>query len=233
MREAAPILAITEASLPIEPDGGITAPITLRVLADELVLIELGRPQRVAAFADIVCGTLEPRSGRVTFLGRDWRAELQEKADALRGRIGRLFGADPWIPWLTVAENVLLAPLYHTREPREALLAEAERLALRFGLPGLPVDFPETLAARDLARAAFVRAFLGPPRLVVLENPPGLAGPEILPGPLAEIRALRDGGGAVLWLAEDLDPALARTLPTTQRLRLAGSRLVPATARAA
>ncbi|WP_439576890.1 hypothetical protein [Elioraea sp.] len=233
MAEAAPVLTLAEARLPIEPAGGVTAPLTLTVLPDELVLLDLAGPRRVAAFADAICGLIEPRGGRIAFLGRDWREEPAEKVDALRGRVGRLFGADPWLTWLTVADNVLLSPLYHTRLPRQTLLGQAARLAHRFGLPGLPAGFPETLAPRDLVRAGLVRAFLGMPRLVVLENPTGMGGTAILPGLLGEIRAVRDNGGAVLWLTHDIEAVADRTLPATQRWRLIGNQFVPLTARAA
>jgi phospholipid/cholesterol/gamma-HCH transport system ATP-binding protein len=234
MADPLPILALAEARLPIDPDGGVTAPIALTVMPDELVLLELPTAARIALLADVVCGCLAPREGRVAFLGRDWREEPPERADALRGRIGRLFGAEPWLPWLTVADNVLLAPLYHTRLPRATLQAEAARLARIFGLPGLPLGFPETLGPDDRARAALVRAFLGQPRLVVLENPtdPPL-GTEIMPGLLAEIRAVRDRGGAVLWLTHRPGVVADRSLPATQRWSLRGQRLAPLTARAA
>lgn len=233
MADPAPILALTDARLPIDPDGGPTLPITLTVMPDELVLLELAGPQRAAAMADVVCGCLVPCAGSVAFLGRDWREEPPETADALRGRIGRLFGTEPWLPWMTVADSVLLAPLYHTRLPRATLRAHAARLARAFGLPGLPVGFPETLAPDDLARTALVRAFLGPPRLVVLEDPTGAAGTEILPALLAEIRTVRDGGSAVLWLTHRAGVVPDRSLPATQRWSLLGQRLVPLTARAA
>lgn len=233
MADPPPILGLAGARLPIDPDGAVTTPITLTVMQDELVLIEISTAARIAALADVVCGCLAPREGRVAFLGRDWSNEPIEKADALRGRIGRLFGGEPWLPWMTVADSVLLAPLYHTRLPGAALRAHAARLARVFGLPGLPLGFPETLAQGDLARAALVRAFLGQPRLVVLEDPTGAVGTEILPPLLAEIRAVRDAGGAVVWLTHQPEVALDRSLPATQRWSLLGQRLVPLTARAA
>ncbi|WP_337875724.1 organic solvent ABC transporter ATP-binding protein [Elioraea sp.] len=233
MPDATPLLTLAAARLAIEPAGGLTLPITLEVGAGELVLVEIGGPRRAAAFADAVCGRLAPAEGAVRFLGRDWRAESGETANALRGRIGRHFAADSWLPWLTVAENVLLAALFHTRIARGALLAEAARRARAFGLPGLPAGFPETVAPADLACAALVRAFLGAPRLVVLEHPTGVLGDAILPPLLDAIRAVRDQGGAVLWLTHGSDAAADRSLPATQCWRLVGSRLAPLHAAAA
>lgn len=233
MEHPAPILLLAEARLPLEPAGGLTAPIDLAVLPDELVLLDLAEPHRLAAFADAVSGCLAGTQGGISFLRRDWREEAPEKAQALRGRIGRLFGEDAWLPWLTVADNAILAAQYHTRIPRATLLAQAARLAERFGLPGLPIDYPEALAAQDLGRAGLVRAFLGAPRLVLLENPTGMLGNGILSGLLAAIRAVRDDGGAVLWLMHGAAPVMDRSLPATQRWRMIGSRLVAVAERSA
>lgn len=228
-----PILILAGARLAIEPAGGLTTPIDLTVGQDELVVLDLAGPRRSAAFADAVAGVLPPGEGHVMFLGRDWRDETPEKAQALRGRIGRSFAAEAWLPWLSVPDNVLLGATYHTRIPRAALLVQAASLARRFGLPGLPVGFPEAVAPRDLVRIGVARAFLGAPRMVVLENPVGTRDREILPGLLTAIRKVRDDGGAVLWLTHETSFVADRTLPATQRWRLIGNRLVPVMARAA
>lgn len=226
MDDPAPILLLAEARLPLEPEGGLTAPIDLAVRPDELVLIDLAEPHRLAPFADAASGCLAGAQGRVSFLHRDWRDEAPEKAQALRGRIGRLFGDDAWLSWLTVADNVILAAQYHTRIPRPTLLAQAARMAGRFGLPGLPIDFPEQVSAQDLDRAGLVRAFLGAPRLVLLEHPTLMLGSGVLPGLLAAIRSVRDDGGAVLWLTHGTVSVMDRSLPATQRWRMIGNRLV-------
>jgi phospholipid/cholesterol/gamma-HCH transport system ATP-binding protein len=225
MPDSAPILTFAEARLPLDATGFLTGPIDLAVLPDELLLIDLAEPRRLAAFADAVCGCLPGIEGGIAFLRRDWRLEPPEKAQALRGRLGRAFSDDAWLPWLTVSDNVILGPHYHTRIPSGTLRAEAARVAAWFGLPGLPVDFPEAMTVRDLARAALVRAFLGTPRLVVLEDPTAVLGAEVLPGLLAAIRSVRDDGGAVLWLTHDGALVRERALPATQRWRLVGSRL--------
>lgn len=227
------ILTLAGARLAIEPAGGLTAPIDLTIGPDELVVLDLAGPRRCAAFADAVAGVLPPGDGHVMFLGRDWHDETPEKAQALRGRIGRLFAAEAWLPWLSIPDNVLLAPTYHTRIPRAALLVQAAALARRFGLPGLPVGFPEAVAPRDLARVGLARAFLGAPRLVMLEKPVEAPEPDVLTGLLAAIRQVRDDGGAVLWLTHGTSFVADRTLPATQRWRLIGNRLVPVMARAA
>src|SRR5262245_54788906 len=155
----------------------------------DFAMVEPGDVARAAEFADACVGLAEPVAGRVRFLGVDWAELGVEAAAALRSRIGRLVAAGAWIPGLDMTENVLLPQLHNTRRPLAELRAEAARLAAQFGLPGLPAMRPAELPPGDLQRAGLVRAFLGRPRLVILERATEGVYPEIL-GPL--INAIRE-----------------------------------------
>ena len=143
MSLAEPILQLDGAALPIEPVGGATAPIDLAVAAGEFLLIDLVEPRRAADFADTIMALLPPIAGRVLFEGRDWQEMPQPTAEALRRRIGRAYRDDLWLPFLSVPENILLRPSYHTRSSRFGLLTEASRLCQGLGLPGVPAGFPK------------------------------------------------------------------------------------------
>lgn len=228
-----PVLALIDARLAIEPAGGLTAPITLTLMPGSLVLADLRGPRRRRAFADAAVGLNRAAEGRVLFQGRDWAEVAAEHAGAMRGRIGRLFASGAWIPDLPVADNILLAPLYHTGRSRRALREEAARLATTFGLPGLPTALADAMSPADLHRAGLARAFLNDPSLVILEEPTAEGGEELLPILVAAIRTVRDRGGAVLWLTQGQALALDRSVPVTERLRLMHGMLLPIGARAA
>jgi ABC-type ATPase involved in cell division len=233
MEKQSPVLEFREARLALEPGGGLTAPVALSLPQGSLVTANLRGPHRRRAFADAAAGLIPPAGGSVLFQGRDWREVSHEHAAAMRGRIGRLFAGDAWLPELRCDENILLGPRFHTRRPERALREEAARLALAFGLPGLPTARPEELPAEDLHRAGLVRAFLNAPALVVLEEPLEADGADLLVPLLAEIRSVRDRGGAVLWLTRGFPGAIDRALPTTARYRLLHGALLPAPEHAA
>jgi ABC-type transporter Mla maintaining outer membrane lipid asymmetry ATPase subunit MlaF len=169
----------------------------------------------------------------VLFQGRDWREVAPEHAAAMRGRIGRHFARDAWLPEIGMEENILLAPLFHTNRPLPAVRDEAARLATLFGLPGLPMGRPASLSPADRHRAGLVRAFLNAPDLVVLEEPTAVDGETLMPALMAAIREVRDRAGAVLWLTAGLPPAFDRRLPATERFRLSNGALTDNGARAA
>jgi phospholipid/cholesterol/gamma-HCH transport system ATP-binding protein len=193
----------------------------LRLAPGEFALVLAPDPLRGALFADLAGGTVPAASGRVLFLGHDWAWVPHDVADALRGRIGRVFHAGGWIQHLSMAMNVLLPLLHHTRAPEAEARDRAAELARAFGLPGLPLGWPHDSPVGDLARAACVRAFLGEPSLLILENPlmEGRV-PDLTARLRDAIAAARSRGAACIWLtASGLvwdDPAL----PATHRLRL-------------
>lgn len=214
------------------PEAGLDQfriqPVALRLLPGEFALVESNDPQRAAWFADLCCGFVRLAEGTVRFLGRDWTAMTPDYAAALRGRIGRVFGNVGWIDFLDVATNVLLPQLHHTRRDARELREEAAKLAGSFGLPGLPMGHPKDLSAKDLARAACIRAFLGEPALLLLESPLQARFAD-LAGPLLEaLTAARQNGAAAIWLTSSDYVWRDRFAPVTHRLRLRDYGLVPA-----
>lgn len=212
---------------PLDGDRLHMLRIDLMIDAGELVLVEVGDAEQERVIADAACGLLGPTRGTIRFLGRDWAAQTAEYGNALRGRIGHLFRSGGWLPYLSLVDNMLLQQLHHTRRPYGELRDEAARLATRFGLPGLPTGRPADLRRADLLRSACVRAFLGVPSMVIVED---LAADDTdLLAPLVEaMREARDRDAAVIWFIRDRELFADPTLPATQRLQIRGSELLPA-----
>jgi phospholipid/cholesterol/gamma-HCH transport system ATP-binding protein len=217
MRSEASLLELEMAVAAPEADLALNVPLSFRIAPGEYALIEVADHAQPAAFADLCSGLTEPQSGHVRFLGRDWGELPDEYAAALRGRIGRVFTIGAWVPFLDVATNILLPSLHHTRRDRHELRSEALTLAREFGLPGLPLDRPDDLAPADLDRAALVRAFLGDPLLVLVEDRPTLS---LTPAVLNRVAATCDRGGAVVWLSRGRAIGHAAAFPTDHHLRL-------------
>src|SRR3954453_19945846 len=226
MRSAVPILQLSLAEAEHVQDLGVNAPLSLRVLAGECTLIEGSDAAQLAAFADLCSGLVPLRAGDVRFAGRDWSDLPHDYAAALRGRIGRVFATGGWLPFLDVETNILLPQLHHTRRDLEGLRQEAQALAKEFGFPGLPLGRVDTFAAADLGRAGLVRAFLGEPLLVLLEDPTGGQLAPTLPAVLNRAAMTRDRGGAVVWLARNGFVRINPSFPADQWLQLSSEGLV-------
>jgi phospholipid/cholesterol/gamma-HCH transport system ATP-binding protein len=227
MADAAAVLELAEARAVDGPDDAPAPTLSLRLAPGDLVLVQAYNPVRASWFADLCCGMVPLADGAVRFLGRDWARMPHDYAAALRGRIGRTFNDGGWIEFVDVANNILLPQLHHTRRDVAALRAEALGLAADFGLPGLPLSRPQNISPADLVRAACVRALMGEPALLVLDNPLQNRFRDLLPPLLEAVATARGRGVAVVWLTDGELTWRERALTADYRLRLTEHGLVP------
>jgi phospholipid/cholesterol/gamma-HCH transport system ATP-binding protein len=221
-----PILEMIRALPEVSASGLAHAPLELRLMPGESVLIDVQDSSQATEFADLCCGLLPLHSGTVRFLGHDWVHVSNEWAAAMRGRIGRVYGEDSWISFLGTDINILLPQLHHTWRPESDLREAAAQLSRSFGLPGLPMARPDTLASIDLARAACVRAFMGQPRLLIL-NSSELEPIADLVLPLMQVlTAAHDRHAASIWLTRGDAVWTDLYFPSATRFRLTGRGLV-------
>lgn len=209
--------------------GAQSDEINLTACAGDLILIRLARLEQTIGLADACAGIIRPSSGAVRFLGRNWPELPPDQANALRGRIGRVFKTGNWVNHLSVMDNVLLFQRHHTRRSAHRLRNEAGELSQQFGLPGLPLGMPGDLTAADLQRVACVRAFLGRPLLILLEEPTSGIFVDTISALMQAVRNARDRGAAVIWLTQKGLIWKDQTLPVTQRYRLVADKLMEVT----
>ena len=209
-----------------QSDGGETLDFEIDLFGGDLALINLERPRFGSILADACCGLHRTTAGSIFFLGKNWAMLPSDTANALRGRIGRVFTTGNWINRMTLLDNILLPQLHHTRRKVNELRDEAAQLARHFGLPGLPLGYPADIIRADHQRAACIRAFLGQPSLILLEEPTFGAYPEIVPPLVNAIRNACEGGAAVIWLTLEDQVWNDSLLPATYRFRLTAHKLM-------
>jgi len=206
--------------------GGETIDFEMNLDGGDLALVNLERPRFGSILADACCGLHQAAEGSIFFLGKDWSLLPSNTANALRGRIGRVFTFGNWINRLTLLENILLPQLHHTSRKFTELRNQAVHLAEHFGLPGLPTGLPDDAMRTDHQRAACIRAFLGQPSLILLEEPTFGVYPEILPPLINAIRNACDRGCGVIWLTLEDHIWNDPLLPATHRYRLTARKLM-------
>lgn len=197
------VLELDGARPVFEQSGLPQIPFALRLMPGDCVLVEAIDPRRGAALADLCSGLLAITEGQVRFLGLDWDEVGETQGNALRGRIGRVHGRGAWTEGRGADHDILLPLLHHTRIASARLVQEGLDLARRFGLPGLPVGQAGRLSDADAARAACVRAFLGTPSLLLLENPVTTSNASLLAPLLRAVTDARDRGAAVLCMTRE------------------------------
>lgn len=222
-----PALELVAALPSLEASVLPNTPFDLRLMPGECALIETSDPDRATAFADLCSGMISLHGGTARCMGFDWAELAHEQTFALRGRIGRIHRRGAWASTLRTHVSIMLPQLHHTRTPEADIAASALALAQQLGLPGLPLVRPDELSDEDLIRAACVRAFLGNPRLLLLENAIS-EDHDALTVPLLDLlsRAL-DRGAAAICFTRDALFWQAQHFPLAHRLHLLEDGLKP------
>ena len=122
--EGTPILELERAEPASAED--VIPPISLRLMQGEFALIDATDTDRAELLADLCCGIRRLVQGQARFLGRDWTKVPHLYADAMRGRIGRVFARGGWItassactarPPVCAAWNDVPQPVWTTVAP--------------------------------------------------------------------------------------------------------------------
>ena len=202
---------------------------SIRADAGDLVLVQVADLHQAELWADLTVGLRAPSHGRVSVYGNDLSGLDTETCNWLRGRVGRVFSRGNWIDRLSLMDNILLSARHHSGRDDDDLKADASALAVSFHMPGIPLGTPDSCGRVDLQRAACVRAFLGDPLLVILEDPTYAAHTDLLKPLMDVIRTARNRGTAVLWFSPSSDIWRDRSIPVTRRYRMAGNELMEIT----
>ncbi|OUJ07139.1 ABC transporter ATP-binding protein [Acetobacter malorum] len=202
-RTAGPLLELNKAVPSFEDSGLPPVPFSMKLMPGDCMVVESRSSTRATMFADMCCGLVPLDAGAVKFMGLDWADLHDREMNALRGRIGRITRRPSWPEFLNTHLAITLQQLHHTTRPMDEVVAEAARLAEWFGLPGLPVLPPSMLSDSDLLRAACVRAFIGHPRLLLLEDPLEASPVELQNPFLSAITDARDKGAGVIWMVRN------------------------------
>jgi phospholipid/cholesterol/gamma-HCH transport system ATP-binding protein len=205
------MLSFEKAGLMSEADW-LLKPFSFSLAPGEVALIRLNPEDEMFPLGDLAEGILSPSEGRVIFQERSWDEYSPSEASAMRGRIGRVFRSRGMISNLDIDENITLPRRHHTTQPEEEITREALALAQQFGFEDLPRIRPALMRANDLRRAEWVRAFMGHPVMIILEEPMLDVYDEYLPVLVRAVGEFCRRGAAVLWMTssariEGLNPA--------------------------
>jgi phospholipid/cholesterol/gamma-HCH transport system ATP-binding protein len=212
----------------IAPDSEYESGISnlgLSLAPGALAVALLEKEQVRIPLADAAEGLVAPVRGTVTFLGEDWQTMAPDRVAAQRGKIGRVFEGESWLSGLDVDQNITLAQRHHTRRPVQEIEQEATQLCRVFGLAGLPRGRASSVRQQDLQKAACVRAFLGAPILILLENPTVGIYADVIAPLINTVREARQRGAAVLWTTNELQVWSHPELHATAKCRMSGSQM--------
>lgn len=146
----------------------------------------------------IIYGVLQADAGEILWNGSTTRIETPAKARALG--IGMVFQHFSLFETLTVAENVALSSGVRVAEAKRHI----DEIGDKFGLKIAPDAAVHALSQGERQRVEIVRALMGDPKLIILDEPTSVLPPTAIPGFFQVVRDLARAGCAVLFISHKL-----------------------------
>ncbi|MDH3756044.1 MAG: amino acid ABC transporter ATP-binding protein [Acidimicrobiia bacterium] len=131
--------------------------------------------------------------GRIVLDGEDI-TDRHINANDVRKRIGIVFQSFNLFRHMTVLDNVTLGPRRAHKVQRALAEERATTLLERFGLEDKLREYPDRLSGGQQQRAAIVRALMGDPEILLLDEVTSALDPELVGEVLSVIRDLAERG---------------------------------------
>jgi putative spermidine/putrescine transport system ATP-binding protein len=186
--------------------GAVTAlePTDLSVAPGEFLTLLGPSGSGKTTLLQLVCGLIEPTTGRVLIDGRDETATPVHRRD-----VGLVFQHYALFPHLTVAENVEFPLRMRGRSPADVKQRAAEALAM-VKLDALATRFPRELSGGQQQRVALARCFVYQPSIILMDEPLGALDRKLREHMQIEIKRLhRESGATIIYVTHDQEEALA------------------------
>jgi putative spermidine/putrescine transport system ATP-binding protein len=179
-------------------------PTDLTIAAGELLTVLGPSGSGKTTLLQIICGLVEPTSGRLLIDGED-----RTHTPAHRRDMGVVFQNYALFPHLTVAENVAF-PLQMRHLAAHALKAKVAGVLDMVGLGTFSGRFPRELSGGQQQRVALARCLVYQPALILMDEPLGALDRKLRETMQIEIKRLhRETGATIVFVTHDQDEALA------------------------
>ncbi|MCP4957713.1 MAG: amino acid ABC transporter ATP-binding protein [Actinomycetia bacterium] len=134
-------------------------------------------------------------------------------ANEVRRRIGIVFQSFNLFPHMSVLDNVTLGPRRALGVRKAEAEANAMELLERFGLADKADEYPNRISGGQNQRAAVVRALMGDPDVLLLDEITSALDPELVGEVLSVIRGLAERGLTMVLATHEM--GFARDVATT------------------
>ena len=163
-----PAIAVNQLEKTYATQDGVNVaalgPVTLAIADHQFVSVVGPSGCGKSTFLKIIAGLVPPGAGRVTIHGEEVRAPPPN--------IGMVFQSPVLLPWKTVLENVLL-PIQIKKRPVAEFRDKALDLLALVGLREFHNCYPHELSGGMQQRAGIVRALIGDPDILLMDEPFG------------------------------------------------------------
>ena len=146
----------------------------------------------------LIYGVLGPDEGTIIWKGEPVDIRAPDQARSLG--IGMVFQHFSLFETLSVAENIALSNAMPVARARAGI----DEVSAGFGLSIEPDAIVHTLSMGERQRVEIIRALIGSPELIIMDEPTSVLPPAAIPGLFETIRGLAAKGCAVLFISHKL-----------------------------
>lgn len=139
----------------------------------------------------------------------------------IRRRVGMVFQQFNLFPHRSVIQNIMEAPMYVLRQPRDEAMQRAIELLERVGLADRAHAMPTTLSGGQQQRVAIARALAMEPEVMLFDEPTSALDPQMTAEVVSVIADLAAAGQTMIVVTHGL--GFARTVASTVHVMHAGT----------
>ena len=143
-----------------------------------------------------------PTEGKIYINGIDMD-DKKKRPEACRS-MGMVFQSFNLFGHLTVAENIMLAPMVVKKEPRQKTYENAIRLLKAVGLADRENAYPDELSGGQRQRAAIARTLAMKPEIILFDEPTSALDPAMVSEVLGVITSLAQKGLTMMIVTHEM-----------------------------
>lgn len=147
---------------------------------------------------------LELKDSGLVMIGGEKIEKETHDLNEVRAKVGMVFQHFNLFPHKTVLENVMEAPIYVKKCPKEEARIEARALLKKVGLSDKEDVYPSKLSGGQKQRVAIARALAMKPEIMLFDEPTSALDPELVGEVLATMKELAEEGMTMVVVTHEM-----------------------------